>query len=196
MSSDTRQRHSHAECIALLPALHLSLGRSTVDGKHVLPDICWNPVAADSARARNQQSLCSASQPASYCSSKASEHRALLGAGRRRSLGSFAVSVAAGRAPQQTPAVDSAGAGASPADGDASSGRQADGGSGKGGDGSPDNGSPDGAAGGSSSDPNDSSENDSDEHEEEEEEEDDGDVRCVCGERNDGELMIQCEQCQ
>ncbi|KAI8326114.1 hypothetical protein GQ54DRAFT_307849 [Martensiomyces pterosporus] len=32
--------------------------------------------------------------------------------------------------------------------------------------------------------------------EDEEEEEDDGVVRCVCGERNDGELMIQCEVCQ
>ncbi|KAJ2023935.1 Histone deacetylase complex subunit [Coemansia sp. S610] len=30
----------------------------------------------------------------------------------------------------------------------------------------------------------------------EDEEEDDGVVRCVCGEHNDGELMIQCEICQ
>ncbi|KAJ1961869.1 Histone deacetylase complex subunit, partial [Dipsacomyces acuminosporus] len=32
--------------------------------------------------------------------------------------------------------------------------------------------------------------------EDEDEEEDDGVVRCVCGERNDGELMIECEICQ
>ncbi|KAJ2158165.1 Histone deacetylase complex subunit [Coemansia sp. RSA 552] len=37
---------------------------------------------------------------------------------------------------------------------------------------------------------------DDDEDDDEEEEEDDGVVRCVCGERNDGELMIQCEMCQ
>ncbi|KAJ2359335.1 Histone deacetylase complex subunit [Coemansia erecta] len=37
----------------------------------------------------------------------------------------------------------------------------------------------------------------SDENDEgEDEDEDDGVVRCVCGERNDGELMIQCEICQ
>ncbi|KAJ2827273.1 Histone deacetylase complex subunit, partial [Coemansia furcata] len=32
--------------------------------------------------------------------------------------------------------------------------------------------------------------------EDDDDEEDDGVVRCVCGERNDGELMIQCEICQ
>ncbi|KAJ2881932.1 Histone deacetylase complex subunit, partial [Coemansia aciculifera] len=37
---------------------------------------------------------------------------------------------------------------------------------------------------------------DNDDDEEDEGEEDDGVVRCVCGERNDGELMIQCEICQ
>ncbi|KAJ2775846.1 hypothetical protein IWQ57_000003 [Coemansia nantahalensis] len=43
-------------------------------------------------------------------------------------------------------------------------------------------------------------EDDNDEEEEDDEEEgedeDDGVVRCVCGERNDGELMIECETCQ
>ncbi|KAJ1718884.1 Histone deacetylase complex subunit, partial [Coemansia biformis] len=39
-------------------------------------------------------------------------------------------------------------------------------------------------------------EDDGNEENEDEEEEDDGVVRCVCGERNDGELMIQCETCQ
>ncbi|KAJ1799792.1 hypothetical protein LPJ59_001582 [Coemansia sp. RSA 2399] len=42
----------------------------------------------------------------------------------------------------------------------------------------------------------DESDEDDEEDEEEEEEGDDGVVRCVCGERNDGELMIQCEICQ
>ncbi|KAJ2628409.1 Histone deacetylase complex subunit, partial [Coemansia sp. RSA 1287] len=37
---------------------------------------------------------------------------------------------------------------------------------------------------------------DDDDEDEDEDEEDDGVVRCVCGERNDGELMIQCEICQ
>ncbi|KAJ2723168.1 Histone deacetylase complex subunit [Coemansia sp. Benny D115] len=40
-------------------------------------------------------------------------------------------------------------------------------------------------------DSNSGSDSDSDD-----ENEDDGEVRCVCGERNDGELMIQCEICQ
>ncbi|KAJ2469103.1 hypothetical protein EV174_006245, partial [Coemansia sp. RSA 2320] len=40
-------------------------------------------------------------------------------------------------------------------------------------------------------------EEDNDEDDDEDEDgEDDGVVRCVCGERNDGELMIQCEICQ
>ncbi|KAJ2850851.1 hypothetical protein IWW36_001575 [Coemansia brasiliensis] len=37
---------------------------------------------------------------------------------------------------------------------------------------------------------------DDDDDDDEEDEEDEGMVRCVCGERNDGELMIQCEICQ
>ncbi|KAJ1825465.1 Histone deacetylase complex subunit, partial [Coemansia sp. RSA 2599] len=47
--------------------------------------------------------------------------------------------------------------------------------------------------GGDDNDEEDGQEEDDDE---EEEDEDDGVVRCVCGERNDGELMIQCEICQ
>ncbi|KAJ2547487.1 Histone deacetylase complex subunit, partial [Coemansia sp. RSA 1933] len=42
----------------------------------------------------------------------------------------------------------------------------------------------------------DQSDEEDEDEEEDEEEGDDGVVRCVCGERNDGELMIQCEICQ
>ncbi|KAJ2878093.1 Histone deacetylase complex subunit [Coemansia asiatica] len=45
-------------------------------------------------------------------------------------------------------------------------------------------------------DEDDEDEDDDDDEEEDDEDEDDGVVRCVCGERNDGELMIQCEICQ
>ncbi|KAJ2658840.1 Histone deacetylase complex subunit [Coemansia sp. RSA 1200] len=44
-----------------------------------------------------------------------------------------------------------------------------------------------------------SDEDDDDDEEEDDDDEEDGDdgvVRCVCGERNDGELMIECEICQ
>ncbi|KAJ2398456.1 Histone deacetylase complex subunit [Coemansia sp. RSA 2559] len=43
---------------------------------------------------------------------------------------------------------------------------------------------------------NEDDESDEEDEDEEEDEGDDGVVRCVCGERNDGELMIQCEICQ
>ncbi|KAJ1667462.1 Histone deacetylase complex subunit [Coemansia sp. RSA 1646] len=48
-------------------------------------------------------------------------------------------------------------------------------------------------------DDDDEEDDDSDDEEEDEDEDEEGDdgvVRCVCGERNDGELMIECEICQ
>ncbi|KAJ2717026.1 Histone deacetylase complex subunit [Coemansia spiralis] len=52
-----------------------------------------------------------------------------------------------------------------------------------------------GAANGHGDDTNDDEEDEEDD-DGEGEDEDDGVVRCVCGERNDGELMIECETCQ
>ncbi|KAJ2458416.1 Histone deacetylase complex subunit [Coemansia sp. RSA 2424] len=53
-----------------------------------------------------------------------------------------------------------------------------------------------GAAGEKSDDGSDNEDDTGSEDSGSSEEEDDGVVRCVCGERNDGELMIQCEICQ
>ncbi|KAJ1722981.1 Histone deacetylase complex subunit [Coemansia erecta] len=146
----------------------------------------------------------------------AAERKVLLGSGRRRSLAASALAMALAAAggsgsrsqdQQQSPPADSADEGSAPADADGGSGsanRQPDGGRGGNAD-SKDGVGADGQADakkgssdqdGENENGDEDNEDDEDGDDDDEEEEDDGDVRCVCGERNDGELMIQCELCQ
>ncbi|KAJ2776774.1 hypothetical protein GGI15_004741 [Coemansia interrupta] len=192
-------------------SLQRSLGRVSTGGKTSLPESCWGLDGLGFGTLHTQtQASCQTRRPVGWSAgtdhswgvwrkscpapdgcTAAAERRAFVGGSRRRPLAQSAV-VAAGTSHGQdqhgSRPADSGDKGGAPADAEGAGGapdQQPAGGRGRGAD----------KTAGSDEDDDDDDDGD-DEDGSEDDEEDDGDVRCVCGERNDGELMIQCEVCQ